>query len=73
MTQQPIQELDVVALTADLPEERLYRGQVGTVVHVYSPDTFEVEFVDSDGRTYGLATLRAQQLLPLRYDPVVAA
>ena len=30
--------LDVVALTADLPERGLYRGQVGTVVEVLAPD-----------------------------------
>lgn len=67
-----IQELDVVALIVDLPAERLYRGQVGTVVHVHGPDAFEVEFVDADGQTYGLTTLAANQLLVLRYDPVAA-
>jgi hypothetical protein len=69
----PIQELDVVALISDLPAEGLYRGQVGTVVHVHSPDTFEVEFVDNDGHTYGLATLPSEQLLRLHHSPVVAA
>jgi hypothetical protein len=34
---------------------------------------FEVEFVDSSGRTYALATLRAQQLMLLHYEPVAAA
>jgi Domain of unknown function (DUF4926) len=63
-------ELDVVALTVDLPQHGLVRGQVGTVVHVHSPDTFEVEFVNDEGRTYGLATLTASQLLPLRYGPL---
>jgi hypothetical protein len=66
-------ELDVVALTADVPEHGLVRGQVGTIVHVYAPDTFEVEFVDNSGRTYALATLRAQQLMLLHYEPVAAA
>ncbi len=68
-----IHELDVVALVGDMPESRLARGQVGTVVHVYSPDTFEVEFVDSDGHTYAIQTLRADQLLALRYGPTAAA
>ena len=66
------QELDVVALTSDLPEHRLQRGQVGTVVQVYGPDTFEVEFVDAQGHTYGLATLNSSQLLRLRYEPALA-
>jgi hypothetical protein len=73
MANQPIEELKVVALTIDLPAEGLYRGQVGTVVHVHTPDTFEVEFVDNDGRTYGLTTLRAEQLLRLHHSPVAAA
>ena len=45
-----IQLLDVVALTADLPERGLYRGQVGTVVEALEPGVFEVEFCDNDGR-----------------------
>lgn len=68
-----IRELDVVALTVDVPEKRLRRGQVGTVVMVYSASEFEVEFVDSQGHTYALTTLNAAQLLPLRWEPVAAA
>jgi hypothetical protein len=68
-----IQELDVVALTADLPAEGLVRGQVGTIVHVYSPGVYEVEFVDAAGRTYGLATVEAGNLLPLHHQPLTAA
>ena len=41
MTKQPIQVLDVVALTEDLAQRRLRRGQVGTVVEVLAPDIFE--------------------------------
>ncbi len=36
--------LDVVALTEDLPELGLHRGQVGTIVEEYEPGVFEVEF-----------------------------
>ena len=64
--------LDVVALTEDVPERRMYRGQVGTVVEFLSPDAFEVEFSDDEGRTYASLALRADQLLPLRYEPVRA-
>ena len=42
--------LDVVALTADLPEKGLVRGQVGTVVEILGPEAFEVEFADDEGR-----------------------
>ncbi len=38
------QFLDVVALTEDLPELELYRGQVGTIVDEYERGVFEVEW-----------------------------
>jgi hypothetical protein len=65
--------LDVVALTEDLPEKKLFRGQVGTVVEVYTPDAFEIEFSDDDGRTYALLPLRANQLMVLHNRPVQVA
>ena len=64
--------LDVVALTQDLPEHNLQRGQVGTIVEQLAPDVFEVEFADNEGRTYALAPVAARDLLPLRYDPAPA-
>jgi hypothetical protein len=42
--------LDVVALTEDILDRGLRRGQVGTVVEMLAPGVFEVEFVDNDGR-----------------------
>jgi len=68
-----IQLLDVVALTQDLPERGLSRGQVGTVVEALAPDVFEVEFCDNDGRTYASLALRADQLLVLHYRPLQVA
>ena len=67
-----IRELDVVALIVDLPDLKLVRGQVGTVVFVYSPDSFEVEFVDDESRTYALTTLTTPLLLRLHYKPIAA-
>ncbi len=67
-----IKLLDVVALTEDRPDDKLTRGQVGTVVEVLEPGVYEVEFNDDDGRTYALLPLRANQLLVLRYRPQVA-
>ncbi len=63
----PIKLLDVVALTTDLPEHGLYRGQVGTAVESLAPNVFEVEFCDDDGRTYAALALRADQLMVLHY------
>ena len=65
--------LDVVALIEDLPERRLYRGQVGTVVESLAPGVFEVEFNDNDGRTYASLALRADQLLVLHHRPIEVA
>ena len=65
--------LDVVALTADIPEKLLLRGQVGTVVDILEPGHYEVEFCDDDGRTYAQATLGDDQLLVLHYNPQQAA
>jgi hypothetical protein len=68
-----IQLLDVVALTADLPDKGLLRGQVGTVVESLAPGVFEVEFSDGQGRTYSQLALRDSQLLVLHYQPQQAA
>ena len=67
----PIKLLDVVALTVDLPEDNLWRGQVGTVVEILAGGSaFEVEFSDRQGRTYESLGLRPDQLLVLHYDPL---
>ncbi len=61
---------DVVALTKDLPEHNLWRGQVGTVVEILAGGkAFEVEFSDREGRTYESLGLRPDQLIVLRYEP----
>ena len=60
-----IELLDTVALVCDLPDLGLVAGEVGAVVELLSDDAFMVEFVDNDGSTYGLHTLRANQLVAL--------
>jgi hypothetical protein len=64
-----IQLLDVVALTEDLPDRKLRRGQVGTVVETLAEGVYEVEFSDTDGHTYASLALRAEQLMVLHYAP----
>lgn len=72
MTNQ-IKLLDVVALTMDLPEYNLSRGQVGTIVEILANgNAFEVEFSDRSGRTFESAGLRPDQIMVLRYEPVAA-
>jgi hypothetical protein len=69
----PIRLLDVVALTENLPQNGLIRGQVGTVVELLAPDAFEVEFSDDEGRTYAMLALRIDQLMVLHYRPLQVA
>lgn len=62
--------LDVVALTVDLHQYNLWRGQVGTVVETLANGTaFEVEFSDRNGRTYESIGLRPEQIMVLRFEP----
>ncbi len=68
-----IKLLDIVALTVDLPEYNLWRGQVGTVVETLaSGSAFEVEFSDREGRTYESVGLRPDQIMVLHYEPLTA-
>jgi hypothetical protein len=65
-----IQILEVVALTDDIPEHNLLRGQVGTVVDILGGGrALEVEFSDRNGRTYASLGLRPDQVMVLRYEP----
>ena len=70
MVNQTMKLLDVVALMENFPEQGLVRGQVGTIVEVYEPDVFEVEFSDTQGRMYALETLQADQLMILHHQPL---
>ena len=65
--------LDVVALTEDIPQKNLLRGQVGTVVETLAPGVYEVEFSDDNGRTFAMTSVRESQLMVLRYRPARTA
>ena len=61
---------DVVALTVDLPEYNLSKGQVGTVVELLKNGAaYEVEFSDRNGRTYQSLGLRPDHFMVLHYEP----
>jgi hypothetical protein len=62
---------DMVALTVDVPEANLRRGQVGTVVELLADGAaYEVEFSDRDGRTYESLGLQSHQIMPLYFAPL---
>ena len=63
---------DVVALLADVSEQGLSRGQVGTVVELLDSETALVEFSDEEGRSYAMAPMKATQVLLLQYEPEAA-
>ena len=70
MVNNTIKLLDVVALTVDIPEYNLWRGQVGTVVELLADGAaFEVEFSDRNGRTYESVGLNPEQLMVLFFEP----
>lgn len=70
MVNDTVKLIDVVALTVDLVQYNLWRGQVGTVVEILGNGTaFEVEFSDRDGRTYESVGLRPEQIMVLHFQP----
>ena len=54
--------LDTVVLTRDVKDAGLQRGDLGAIVEVYGPDSFEVEFVAASGRTQALMNLSSQDI-----------
>jgi len=60
---------DVVALTVDRPADGLRRGQVGTIVEVWEPGVYEVEFADTNGITYAMVAVREEDLMVLYWHP----
>ena len=62
--------LDIVALTADIPEKGLMRGQVGTVVELLDSKNFEIEFCDNDGHTYAMESVDSNNIMLLNYHAV---
>ena len=66
-----IKLLDIVALTQDVPEHNLKRGEFGTVVEILSDgEAFEVEFSDDNGQMYKGLSLLASQLRILHHEPI---
>jgi Domain of unknown function (DUF4926) len=70
---QEIKENDVVALLVDLPGQGLRRGEVGTIIEVFTrndrhPDGYMVEFVTESGGVYAQVEITdASQLVQLHF------
>ncbi len=65
--------LETVIATVDLRDEQVLKGDVGTIVEIYSSprQAFEVEFVNPDGSTRALLTLLPDQVRRLAPTDVI--
>ena len=69
-----IAEHSLVVLDCEPPHEKLNRGDVGTVVHVYKGGRgYEVEFVDGGGQTVALVTVGADDVRPIESGELLHA
>ena len=69
-----IAEHELVVLDCDPGHEKLNRGDVGTVVHVYQDGAaYEVEFVDGGGATIALITVQADDVRRIMSGEVLHA
>ena len=64
--------LDTVALTHDIPEAGLRRGNLGAIVELFAPEAMEVEFVAASGRTQALLTLESKDVRQVGDQDLIA-
>ncbi len=65
-------ELDTVVLAHDLKDQKLTRGDVGTVVHCYSGGkAYEVEFVTGEGKTVAVVTLEQSDIRRMQRQEIL--
>ena len=66
-----IREHECIVLTADLPDDGIKAGEVGTVVHIYPRHAaYEVEFFSPAGNTIAVATVANYQARPAAPDEI---
>ena len=69
-----IRELDQVVLDRELPEHRLARGDLGTVLLVHDQGGgYDVEFTALDGETLAVATLSSEQVREVGHHEIAHA
>lgn len=66
-------EHDSVVLIEDVPEHGLRAGDAGAVVHAYSDDEVDVEFVRLSGYTQAVVLLPTRKLRAASDDDVMTA
>ena len=66
-----LKEFEQIVLTADIPDEGVKAGDVGTIVHIYPQGVaYEVEFFSPAGNTVAVATVENYQARPANPDDV---
>ena len=66
-----IKLLDVVALTQDVPEYNLKRGDIGMVVEILSNgEAFEVELGNTGGQSFKCLSFLASQLRVIPHEQI---
>jgi hypothetical protein len=68
-----IKEFDRVALTEDMPEYGLKRGDIATVVLVHEIPGYELEFFTLDGKTLAVVSAFPHQVRSLGRREVAQA
>ena len=65
--------LDTVIATADIPDDQVLRGDLGTIVEIFeNPNlAYEVEFINPDGTTRALLTLSPNEIRELSPADVI--
>jgi hypothetical protein len=67
-----MKEHSLVVLDRDSAHEKLSRGDIGTIVHIYEGGKgYEVEFVDGSGHPVALITLDAADVRPIGPDELL--
>jgi hypothetical protein len=73
-----INNFDRIVLNTDIPDKKLKRGDVGTVVMIYpglaladmKATGYEVEFFTLDGNTFAVETLLPDQIRAVKSNEV---
>ncbi len=66
-----IKEFDRIILTENLPDKKLMKGDIGTVVMIYERGKgYEVEFITLNGKTVAVVTLLANQVRQIRNNEI---
>jgi hypothetical protein len=63
-------DYDVVRLVSDLESKGLKAGTRGAIVMIYPshPPEYEVEFVDENGNTLGIETVKMEQIEKISWE-----